>query len=157
MQQTPRPSVSVIEDIDPQPVGSFWGEVNATVHKALGCAGAITNGGVRDLHEVGLLGFGFYASRLLVSHAYVHIEDHDCPVTVGGLTVQPGDLVAADIHGVILIPREIAPELAVACRKAGEAELPVLTECRKAIAEGREVDLDQLSHWRSEMARLRLL
>jgi len=155
LQSTPRPSIAVIEDIDPTPVGSFWGEVNATVHKSLGCVGTITNGGVRDLNEVGPLGFGYFASRVLVSHAYIHIEDYNCPVTVGGITVNPGDLLAADRHGVVLIPKEIAPQLAEACKKAADAELPVLEGCRKAIAEGREVDLEELRQWRAEMARLR--
>lgn len=155
VQSTPRPSIAVIEDIDPTPVGSFWGEVNATQHKALGCVGVITNGGVRDLKEVESLGFGYYASCVLVAHAYNHIEDYDCPVTIGGVTVNPGDLLAADRHGVVLIPNQVATELADACRKIAAAELPVLENCRRAILEGREINLDDLKQWRAEMARLR--
>lgn len=154
---TPRPSVALIQDVDANPIGSFWGEVNATVHKSLGCVGTITNGGVRDLDEVAALGFGFFASWLLVSHAYIHIEAIDCPVTIGGLTVNPGDLLAADKHGVVLIPEEIASRLSDACIKAGEAELPVLNGCRRAIAEGKDVDLVELRQWRKEMAHLRSL
>ncbi len=155
LQETPRPAIAVVEDLDPEPVGSFWGEVNATVHKSLGAVGTITNGGVRDLHEVGPLGFGFYAKHLLVTHGYIHIEEYNTPVTVGGVTVNPGDLLAADVHGVVLIPNEIAHELADACRKAAAAEMPVLDGCRKAIAEGSEVDLDELQLWRTQMAALR--
>ncbi len=155
LQKTPRPSIAVIEDIDPVPVGSFWGEVNATVHKSLGAVGTITNGGVRDLHEVGPLGFGFFAKCLLVTHGYIHIEEYDCPVTFAGVTVKPGDLLAADVHGVVLIPNEIAHELGDACRKAAAAEMPVLDGCRKAIAEGKEVDLAALKEWRTQMAALR--
>ncbi|MGE4283156.1 MAG: RraA family protein [Clostridia bacterium] len=155
LQSTPRPSIAVVEDIDPTPTGSFWGEVNATIHKSLGCVGTITNGGVRDLNEVGPLGFGYFAKCLLVTHGYIHIEDFDCSVTIGGVTVNPGDLLAADKHGVVLIPNEIAPQLAAACKKAADAEMPVLEGCRRAIAEGNEVDLDQLKQWRAEMAKLR--
>ena len=83
----------VIEDLDyPNPAGSFWGEVNASVYKALGAAGTITNGGVRDLPEVRPTGFHFFSCCVLVSHAYVHVVDCGVPVTVGGLTVRPGDL-----------------------------------------------------------------
>jgi regulator of RNase E activity RraA len=155
LQRTPRPSIAVIQDMDPAPVGSFWGEVNATVHKALGCVGTVTDGGVRDLNEVGPLGFGFFAKCLLVTHAYVHIEEFDCPVTVGGLTVYPGDLLAADRHGAILIPAGIGKQLAEACKKAADAEMPVLEGCRKAIAKGEEVNLEELKKWRAEMAGLR--
>ncbi len=155
LQSTPRPSIAVVEDIDPTPVGSFWGEVNATVHKSLGCVGTITNGGVRDLNEVGPLGFGFFAKSLLVTHGYIHLEDFDCPVTIGGVTVNPSDLLATDRHGVVLIPKDIAPQLAEACQKAANAEMPVLEGCRRAIAEGKEVNLDELKQWRAEMAKLR--
>lgn len=155
LQKTPRPSIAVIEDVDPTPSGSFWGEVNATVHKALGAVGTITNGGVRDLNEVGPLEFGFFASCLLVTHGYIHIEDYNCEVNFAGVKVLPGDLLAADRHGVVLIPNKIAHKLSRACEKAVEAEMPVLIGCRKAISEGREVDLKDLEAWRSEMARLR--
>ena len=49
----PAPRVVVIKDLDQPPaIGSFWGEVNGNIHKALGCIGTVTNGGVRDLDEV---------------------------------------------------------------------------------------------------------
>jgi hypothetical protein len=53
----PQPRVIVLEDLDDPPgVGSFWGEVNGSIHRALGCAGVVTNGCVRDLKLVpGLL------------------------------------------------------------------------------------------------------
>jgi len=145
------PVIAVVQDIDPVPVGSFWGEVNATTHKALGCIGTITQGGVRDLNEVNNFRFGYFASCILVSHAYIHIEEFDCPVEVGGMTVYPGDLIHADKHGAIVIPKEIAPKLAEACRMAAYAEEPVIWGGRKAIESGQKVDLEELRQWRSEM------
>ncbi len=82
--ETPKPTITVIQDIDPEPVGSFWGEVQATVHRYLGCTAVITSGGVRDLDEVLPMGFEYFARCVLVSHAYVHLEAVQCPVTVGG-------------------------------------------------------------------------
>ncbi len=146
-------AITVIEDLDPKPVGSFWGEVQASIHTALGCKGVVTNGGVRDLDEVQRLNFGYFASCVLVSHAYVHLEAFDCPVNVGGLTVKPGDLLHADKHGVIVIPHEIAPDLADACRKAAWAEEPVIHGCRERFVTG--VGLEELAEWRQEMAKRR--
>jgi len=120
--KVPKPWLVVIEDLDyPNPAGSFWGEVNASVYKALGAAGTITNGGVRDLPEVRPTGFHFFSCCVLVSHAYVHVVDCGVPVTVGGLTVRPGDLLHGDEHGVTSIPLEIArdlPEAAAAVERA---------------------------------------
>ncbi len=105
------PKVVVVQDVDPQPVGAFWGEVNANVHKALGAVGTITLGGVRDLDEMRQTGFKAFASAVLVSHAYVHIEKFGQPVQIGRLTVHPGDLVHADQHGALVVPVEVARDL----------------------------------------------
>src|SRR2546422_8340573 len=87
------PRIAVIQDLDqPTAIGSFWGEVNGNIHRALGCVGAVTNGGVRDLEEVRALGFQFLASAAIVSHAYLHMIDYGIPVKVGGLWGQPGGL-----------------------------------------------------------------
>jgi 4-hydroxy-4-methyl-2-oxoglutarate aldolase len=110
--KVPAPRVVVVEDLDePSGLGSLWGEVNANMHKAMGCVGAVTNGSVRDLDEVEPLGFHFFASHIAVSHAYVHMVEVGTPVRVGGLTVRPGDLVHGDRHGVTSVPLEIAARI----------------------------------------------
>lgn len=147
VKDAPNPTIAVIQDIDSIPIGSFWGEVNVSQHKALGCVGTITNGGVRDLDQVQDIGFSFFASCVLVSHAYVHLENYNYAVVVGGLTVKPGDLLHADKHGVCLIPGEIAAEVAEACRKVQRAEKPVISGCRKHFEKG-DVSLDDLKKWR---------
>src|SRR4029434_9249423 len=76
----PEPRVVVVQDLDRQPIGSMWGEVNGSIHKALGCIGTVTDGGVRDLDEVRAMGFYYFASCILVSHAYIHLIDFGNPV-----------------------------------------------------------------------------
>ena len=121
--KTPKPWVVVIEDLDsPNPIGSYRGEVNATTYAALGAIGTVTNGGVRDLPEVRRTGFHFFSAAVLVSHAYVHVVEVGAPVTVGGLIVQPGELLHGDEHGVTNVPLEIAAQLPNACRAIEAAE-----------------------------------
>lgn len=123
VREVAEPRVVVVQDLDDPPgVGSLWGEVNANVFSALGCAGVVTDGSVRDLDEVRALGFHFFARGPAVSHAYVRVESAGDPVRVGGLTLRPGDLVAADQHGVLLVPREIAAELPAAADQVVERE-----------------------------------
>jgi 4-hydroxy-4-methyl-2-oxoglutarate aldolase len=113
LSSIPEPRVVVLQDVDEPPgVGSFWGEIQATIHLALGCVGTVTNGGVRDLEEVQALGFYYFAAHVAVSHAYVHLVNFGTPVEVGGVTVHPGQLIHADPHGVLLIPDEVSPYLA---------------------------------------------
>ena len=131
VQSVPGPRVVVIKDLDyPNPIGSFWGEVNGNIHKALGCVGTVTDGGVRDLDEVEDLGFHFFASDVLVSHAYIHLETVGCPVSVGGVEVRPGDIIHGDKHGVITIPAEIAARVADASAQMEDWERPVIEHCQ---------------------------
>jgi len=146
-----KPTFVVIEDLDPRPVGSFWGEVNASVHKSLGCVGVITNGGVRDLDQVKELNFAYFASCVLVSHGYAHLVDFNCEVEVGGMKVKPGDLFHADKHGVVLIPEEITPQVAEACRKIQYAEEVLIKNCQQRFGAG--VKVDELKGWREETIR----
>lgn len=149
------PSAAVVEDIDERPIGSFWGEVQATTFKALGAVGTLTHGGVRDLNEVGPLGFYFFSTDIMVARAESHLVDHNCAVHICGMEVNPGDLIHADCHGAVTIPAEVAPTLADACRRVANAELFVLEPCRNAIQSGEKPTVDQLRQWRGEMAKHR--
>ena len=127
----PAPRVVVVHDLDdPRGQGAQWGEVQANIHKALGCVGVVTDGSVRDLDEVRALGFQFAAAHVSVSHAYVHMVDFGLPVKVGGLWVQPGDLIHADQHGVLTIPSDIAPRVAEAVAKVEADERKIITLCQ---------------------------
>ena len=103
----PGPKIVVVQDLNkPRFVGSFWGEVNANIHKALGCVGTITDGAVRDLDEMINAGFKALASRLCVGHAYSHPVEWNCEVAVFGQKIKPGQLIHADKHGFLAIPKE---------------------------------------------------
>lgn len=149
------PQVAVIQDMDETPVGSYWGDVQAMTHRALGCIGAVTNGGVRDVAEVEKVGFYLFSKELLISHAYIHMVEAGGTVEVCGMRVSNGNLIHADVHGAIVIPHEIAPRLAEACQKAIEAENALLLPCREAVEQGRRVTADEVMAWRDEMVRRR--
>lgn len=101
------PKIVVVQDMDkPGCFGSFWGEVNSNIHKALGCVGTITDGAIRDVDEMTNAGFKAIARRLCVSHAAVYPVKWDCPVEVFGRKIQPGQLIHADKHGFLAIPDE---------------------------------------------------
>lgn len=127
----PGPRLAVVEDLDDPPsIGAFFGEVNSNIHRALGCVGAITNSGIRDMAEVEALGFPIWAGSVVVSHAYVHMVDFGSTVRVGGLTVQHGDLLVADLHGVIAVPLAIARDIPAAVRSIEERERTIIRYCQ---------------------------
>ncbi len=127
----PVPRVVVLGDLDyPNPIGSFWGEVQGNIHKRLECVGTVTNGGVRDLDEMEEMGFNAFASTVLVSHAYIHLTDAGAPVNVGGLEVSMGDIILGDKHGVISIPPELAADLPAAVKAVEEGEQRIIGLCK---------------------------
>jgi regulator of RNase E activity RraA len=131
MYDAPKPSIAVVEDVDyPNAVASYWGEVNATVHKAFGMSGALTNGVVRDLGDLPS-GFPILAGSVGPSHGFAHVRSIGQPVRVMGLEVHQGDLVHADRHGAVVVPPEVIPHLVAAIRKLQETERLVLDPARK--------------------------
>ena len=79
------PKIVVVQDLDkPETFGSFWGEVNSSIHKALGCVGTITDGAIRDLDEMRAVGYKAIARRLCVGHAYTCPVRWGCAVEVFG-------------------------------------------------------------------------
>jgi 4-hydroxy-4-methyl-2-oxoglutarate aldolase len=101
------PKIVIVQDLDkPQVYGSFWGEVNANIHRALGCVGTITDGSIRDVDEMNNAGFKALAQRLSVGHAYSMPVKWNCEVEVFGTKVKPGQLIHADKHGFLAIPEE---------------------------------------------------
>jgi len=106
------PVVVVIEDQDEQPgAGAFLGEVNGSLFAALGIAGLVTNGRVRDVGDLRGLPYPVYAAGLCVARSYMRLTEVGAPVTVAGLRVEPGDIVHGDEHGVLSIPPEALPAI----------------------------------------------
>lgn len=134
--EAPGPTVVVIEDMDPIPgFGAFWGEVNSAIHKGLGCLGCITNGSFRDLAELAP-GFQILGGMVGPSHAWVHLVDVGVDVTVHGMEAADGDIVHADRHGAVIVPKAAVAKLPAAVDLVTRREAPILEAAR---AEGFDI------------------
>lgn len=129
------PRISVVRDLDPSPSpGSFWGEVNASIHQALGCVGAVTDGGIRDTAEMKAIGFQALYRYRCVSHAYIHVANFGQPVNIHGVVIRPGDLLQMDSHGVLIVPLETLGDLEAAIEEIERRERPVITYAQSGTA-----------------------
>ncbi|MBA3337951.1 MAG: RraA family protein [Chloroflexia bacterium] len=105
LEQVPRPSVLVIQDISGEPGRcAYFGEAMTTMALRLGAVGLVTDGGVRDLEEVHALGFHYFARYAVVSHGNFSIADAGEPISLAGQVVRTGDLLHGDRNGVVIIP-----------------------------------------------------
>ncbi|HKB05297.1 MAG TPA: RraA family protein [Gemmataceae bacterium] len=123
---SPGPAVVVFQDLDDPCVAATFGEVMCTTYQAFGAAGLITSGAGRDLDQVEALNFPCFTDGTICSHGYCQVVQLDIPVRVGGVTVNPGDLLHGDRNGVTTIPTELAPAVADACPELAAAESVLL-------------------------------
>lgn len=129
-----------IEAIDALPAGGvlvastnrsthtcIWGELLSTATQARGGRGAVIDGYTRDVRAIEAMQFPVFATgmRPVDSAGRSSVVSYGEPVDVGGVVVHPGEIVIADIDGIVVIPREIEDEAIAAARKkvAGENEM----------------------------------
>jgi len=125
------PSIAVIEDLDEEPgFGTFFGELNSTIHQGLGCLGCVTSGSFRD---IGALAPGFQILGAMVnpSHAFMHMVDFGREVLVHGMTCTHDDVVHADRHGAVIIPDHAVRLLPAAIDLLQRREAAVLDVARR--------------------------
>lgn len=114
------------------------GDVLAARAVVRGAAGIVTDGGVRDVDAVADMAIPVFA---LGGHpavlGRVHVPwEHDVTIACGGATVQPGDIIAGDTDGVIVIPRAVVEEVVAAALAQEEEDAWVAAR----VAEGHPLD-----------------
>lgn len=94
-------------------VGAVWGELRTERMLRLGCQGLLTDGLIRDTPEIMKMGFPVYASGRTPNdcRGRIEYEAHDCEVEIGGIAIQPGDLILADCDGIMVIPWRVAEKV----------------------------------------------
>jgi len=92
---------------------ALWGELLSTAATYRGASGAVIDGLSRDVKLIKNMRFPVFCRgvRPISSKGRLVAVDYNCPVEVGGVTVHPGDLVVADLDGVVVAPKDIAEEV----------------------------------------------
>lgn len=107
------PNSVVVWDTHRDDESAHWGEVMTKAAIRGGCRGAVVDGGVRDTHLVLVQNFPVFA-RYRSSNGMLgrfRMIDYQQPITMGHVMVYPGDIVFADIDGVIIVPRKLAVQV----------------------------------------------
>jgi regulator of RNase E activity RraA len=89
------------------------GGLMGTAMSARDFAGAVIDGGVRDVAYLKKIGFPVYALGIVPSTSVRHYTfgGSNIPVVCDGVAVQPGDIVTADQDGVVVVPRADAQKV----------------------------------------------
>jgi regulator of RNase E activity RraA len=113
---------------------AYWGELLTATARVRGAVGAVCNGYHRDTPQVlaqdwPVFSRGRYAQD---SGVRTKVVDFRCPIEIGGVWVEPGDLVVADLDGVVIVPARVEAEVIEAALEKARGEKVV----RKAIEGG---------------------
>jgi 4-hydroxy-4-methyl-2-oxoglutarate aldolase len=101
-----------------------WGEIMTATAKARGGAGSIVDGFHRDTPRVIEQQWPVFSRGRFAQDAGVRskVVDFRCPVEIGGVFIQPGDLIFGDLDGVVVVPRVVEEEVITRAVEKARAE-----------------------------------
>lgn len=136
------------------------GGILATRMLVRGVAGVVTDGSVRDSPQIGTMALPVYSAAVSASTNLVlhHAVDTQIPIGCAGVPVYPGDVLLGDAEGVVVIPQELALEVARDAAAQEELEVFVLERIESGVplAGTYPPDDDTLALfrvWQSDRAR----
>lgn len=119
-----QPGDVIVVDAASQFTTAVLGDLVSMKARHRGIAGFVVDGLVRDIPAIRRLGdFPVFAEGVTpIGPLHRGPGEINFPVSVGGVVVNPGDLVIGDLNGVVVVPREAAAELLARLRERSEAE-----------------------------------
>ncbi len=153
------PPIVVFQDVDDPSAAATFGDLMCTTYQTFGAVGLITSGTGRDLAQVRAINFPVFTSGTCCSHGYSQMVHLSIPVHVGGIVVNPDELLHGDCNGVTTIPVEIAAEVADIGYEYVAAEAVILDTLRggnaspKAYREAREESQARIEKLRLQVSR----
>lgn len=125
-----KPGDVIVIDAGGNPERAIFGELMATYCKTRGVRGIVCDGAIRDAQKLSELeDFPVYAKAVTPNGPFKNGPGQiNVPITVGGKTVCPGDIVVGDSDGIVFIRPENAVALAEATRQTGRMEAQILQE-----------------------------
>jgi regulator of RNase E activity RraA len=92
---------------------AYWGEILTATAKKRGAVGAVINGFHRDTSKVLEQDWPVFSRGRFAQDSAVRtqVADYRCPIEIGQVTVQPGELIFGDLDGVVVVPKKVEAEV----------------------------------------------
>lgn len=123
IDDVPEGAVPVIDNLG-RLDATVWGDLMTTIASQRGLGGTVIDGVCRDLDRALEMDYPLFtrAHWMRTGKDRVRLEALEVPVTIGGILVQPGDLLLGDINGVVAVPASRAEEVIETAEMIGEVE-----------------------------------
>ena len=129
-----KPGDVIVIDAGGDPKRAIFGALMINYCKARGLAGVIVDGAIRDYEELSQMDFPVYARAVTPNGPYKNGPGEiGTVISFGGKVVRPGDIIAGDADGIVVIAPEDAKELAQKAQKVLDMENGIL---EKILTEG---------------------
>jgi 4-hydroxy-4-methyl-2-oxoglutarate aldolase len=117
---------------------TVWGDILTTVASRKRLGGTIIDGVCRDAPRSIELAYPIFArsSHMRTGKDRVAVDATQCNIPIGGVRVNPGDLVIGDWDGIVIVPRERVEEVLVVSTRIQEAE----DRIRAGVERGERLD-----------------
>ena len=116
-------------------VAAHFGELSAEWFRARRVRGAVIDGGTRDAAYLSRLRFPTFVRYRTPQDSVPRwrVQDWGQPLTIGGIRVVLGDMIVADLDGVVVVPRRAAHEVLARCEKLVGTENAVRTAVKRGM------------------------
>jgi regulator of RNase E activity RraA len=123
---------SIMVSVNPDSHVGHFGELTGNSAKQHGCVGVILEGNLRDIEGLREIGFQVFYRDLSPLNAIGRWEmaTSQVPVTIGDVTIYPGDIIMGEFDGILVVPGADAEEVLVAAEAIVGAEGRVREEMR---------------------------
>jgi 4-hydroxy-4-methyl-2-oxoglutarate aldolase len=113
---------------------AYWGELLTATARTRGAVGAVIDGFHRDTPKVLEQNWPVFSRGRFAQDSSVRtaVVDFRCPIEIGGVWIEPGDLIFGDLDGVVVVPRAVEAQVITGALEKARGEKVV----RKAIEDG---------------------
>jgi regulator of RNase E activity RraA len=119
----------IVVDAGGDLTNALFGEIMTATAVAIGVAGIVLNGAVRDAEEIGQGEFPLYAAG--VTHRGPYKDgpgEINVPIAIDGMVIQPGDLMLGDADGLLCVPYDSLQSVLEATLQKMDAEKKMLAD-----------------------------
>ncbi|MBI2843173.1 MAG: hypothetical protein HYX78_07210 [Armatimonadetes bacterium] len=118
IMDSPKPVIVVLKSEGLMPARTcIIGEVISRTMQKMGAVGVVTDGCVRDVQPLRSIGFHAFALGTIASHGIPSLRKVNVPIDIGGMVVEPGDLIHGDENGVVKVPAKCHGEIVEKARQ----------------------------------------